>query len=121
MADDGELTMTMIDGRDALFGLVVKQADDGYLGADLFGSGLPRPDAVALLRQVADRLEDPTRATTMAEQPEIKEALRVLRILEESEPLIDPLEKMHDQAEAVEYLSNALRGVLQVLQVVPRG
>lgn len=49
----------MIDGRDALFGLIVKQAPDDPDGVfvDTFGAGLSPRGAAEVCRQMAARLD----------------------------------------------------------------
>ncbi|MFJ6616648.1 hypothetical protein ACIQOW_03565 [Kitasatospora sp. NPDC091335] len=57
-----ETNIVAIDGRDALFFLIVRPGTPGPSGSGVVlehgGSGLTKARAAYILRQVADRLED---------------------------------------------------------------
>lgn len=50
-------TMTAVDGRDALFGLIFKPGPGRTVTTETFGSGMSRREAAYMLRKVADALD----------------------------------------------------------------
>jgi len=51
-----EVTMTAIDGRDALLGVIFRPGPDSTVTVEFFGSGVSRDEAVALLQTATDAL-----------------------------------------------------------------
>jgi len=50
-------TITAVDGRDALFGLLFKPGPNGTVSTETFGVGMSRREAAFLLRKVAEALD----------------------------------------------------------------
>lgn len=114
-----DVSLTMIDGRDALFGLVLKDAGDGHVTVDMFGTGLSRADAILALRQLANQMEaNPGSAkgrvgpaeSSLSTNPAVVAAREVLAHYDE-------VSAGGYGAGDHQHLANALRGLLRSLGV----
>ncbi|TQF04795.1 hypothetical protein E6W39_24415 [Kitasatospora acidiphila] len=64
-----DVSMVAIDGRDALFFLIVRPGPSSNVLLEHGGSGLSKPQAAYILRQVADRLDAESAAETAPQPP----------------------------------------------------
>ncbi|MFJ2863718.1 hypothetical protein [Kitasatospora sp. NPDC087314] len=75
MSTEQNTSMVAIDGRDALFFLIVRPGAQGASGSNVTlehgGSGLTRAQAAYILRQVADRLDAEAAAEVLAVHNEL--------------------------------------------------